>query len=69
VCYARIDSEGTRYLLGDMAGHLFMLLLNYEKNPDGTFKIKDPKVDLLGKLFNNNIYYSLNFNKFLTHVF
>lgn len=48
MCYARIDSEGTRYLLGDMAGHLFMLLLNYEKNPDGTFKIKDPKVDLLG---------------------
>jgi len=31
-----------------MAGHLFMLLLNYEKNLDGTFKIKDPKVDLLG---------------------
>ncbi|XP_060861972.1 DNA damage-binding protein 1 [Metopolophium dirhodum] len=50
VCYARIDPEGSRYLLGDMAGHLFMLLLNYEKNPDGTFKIKDPKVDLLGEI-------------------
>jgi len=31
-----------------MAGHLFMLLLNYEMTPDGTYKVKDPKVDLLG---------------------
>ncbi|XP_050444479.1 DNA damage-binding protein 1 [Adelges cooleyi] len=50
ICYTRVDPEGTRYLLGDMAGHLFMLLLNYERNSDGTFKIRDPKVDLLGEI-------------------
>ncbi|VVC45761.1 Hypothetical protein CINCED_3A017720 [Cinara cedri] len=50
VCYARIDKLGARYLLGDMAGHLFMLLLNYDVNPDGTYKMKDPKVDLLGEI-------------------
>lgn len=48
-----------------MAGHLFMLLLNYEKNPDGTFKIKDPKVDLLGKWFNFLYYEKIMFNIFL----
>lgn len=38
-----------------MAGHLYMLLLNYEKNADGTFKIRDPKVDLLGKLLYDDV--------------
>ncbi|XP_027838000.2 DNA damage-binding protein 1-like isoform X1 [Aphis gossypii] len=50
VCYARIDSEGTRYLLGDMAGHLFMLFLNCKKNPNGEFEHIDPVVELLGEI-------------------
>jgi len=43
-----------------------MLLLNYEKNPDGTFKIKDPKVDLLGSdliINKNNLIILICINK------
>lgn len=35
-----------------MAGHLFMLLLEKEEKMDGTITVKDPKVELLGKLLN-----------------
>lgn len=48
-CYAKVDSHGSRYLLGDMAGHLFMLLLEKEEKMDGFITVKDPKVELLGK--------------------
>lgn len=48
-CYARIDAKGTSYLLGDMSGHLLMLLLITEENADGTVKVKKPKVEVLGK--------------------
>lgn len=48
MCYAKVDAQGSRYLLGDMAGHLFMLLLEKEDRIDGTFTVKDPKVELLG---------------------
>ncbi len=27
ICYCQVDADGSRFLLGDMAGHLFMLLL------------------------------------------
>ncbi|KAE8747775.1 hypothetical protein FOCC_FOCC005387 [Frankliniella occidentalis] len=50
VCYAQVDSNGSRYLLGDMAGRLFMLLLEKEEKMDGTFTVKDPKVELLGEI-------------------
>lgn len=50
VCYAKVDTHGSRYLLGDMAGHLFMLLLEKEEKMDGTFSVKDPKVELLGEI-------------------
>ncbi|XP_067012933.1 DNA damage-binding protein 1 [Anabrus simplex] len=50
VCYARVDSNGSRYLLGDMAGHLFMLLLETEEKMDGTLVVKDLKVELLGEI-------------------
>ncbi|XP_049788661.1 DNA damage-binding protein 1 [Schistocerca nitens] len=50
VCYAQVDSNGSRYLLGDMAGHLFMLLLEQEEKMDGTLTIKDLKVELLGEI-------------------
>lgn len=50
VCYAQVDSNGSRYLLGDMAGHLFMLLLEKEEKMDGSFTVKEPKVELLGEI-------------------
>lgn len=49
VCYAKVDPNGERYLLGDLAGRLFMLLLEKEEKMDGTFNVKEPKVELLGE--------------------
>ena len=49
ICYAQVDSNGARYLLGDMAGHLFMLFLEQEEKMDGTLTVKDLKVECLGK--------------------
>merc|ERR1719322_173620 len=49
VAYARVDPNGTRYLLGDMAGHLFMLLLDKEDKMDDGSTVKDLKVELLGE--------------------
>ena len=37
-------------MLGDMAGHLYMLLLLKEEKMDGTVQIKDLKLELLGEL-------------------
>jgi hypothetical protein len=51
VCYAQVDANGSRYLLGDMAGHLFLLLLDQEEKMDGTVSVKDLKVEKLGKQF------------------
>ncbi|KAF2894969.1 hypothetical protein ILUMI_11202 [Ignelater luminosus] len=50
VCYARVDPGGLRYLLGDMAGHLFMLFLETESRGDGADVVKDLKVELLGEI-------------------
>ncbi|XP_018327485.1 DNA damage-binding protein 1 [Agrilus planipennis] len=50
VCYARVDPGGLRYLLGDMAGHLFMLFLDVESRGDGADVVKDLKVELLGEI-------------------
>ncbi|XP_071453607.1 DNA damage-binding protein 1 [Hetaerina americana] len=49
-CYGRVDANGSRYLLGDMAGHLFMLLLEREEKMDGTMAVKDLKVERLGEI-------------------
>ncbi|KAF4521020.1 hypothetical protein B566_EDAN002515 [Ephemera danica] len=49
VCYAQVDANGTRYLLGDMAGHLFLLLLEQEEKMDGTVIVRDMKVEMLGE--------------------
>ncbi|XP_070551484.1 DNA damage-binding protein 1-like [Ptychodera flava] len=49
VCHGRVDSNGCRYLLGDMAGRLFMLLLEKEEMMDGSVNVKDLKVELLGE--------------------
>lgn len=50
ICYARVDPGGLRYLLGDMAGHLFMLFLDVESRGDGADVVKDLKVELLGEI-------------------
>ena len=41
--------SGSRYLLGNMAGQLFMLLLLKEEKMDGTRVVKDLKLELLGE--------------------
>ncbi|WAR03144.1 DDB1-like protein [Mya arenaria] len=48
-CCGKVDANGQRYLLGDMSGRLFMLLLEKEERMDGTANIKDLKVEVLGE--------------------
>ncbi|CAH1116723.1 unnamed protein product [Phaedon cochleariae] len=50
ICYAKVDPGGLRYLLGDMAGHLFMLFIETETRTDGNEVVKDLKVELLGEI-------------------
>ncbi|VEN37337.1 unnamed protein product [Callosobruchus maculatus] len=50
ICYAKVDPGGLRYLLGDMAGHLFMLFIETEARGDGNDVVKDLKVELLGEI-------------------
>ena len=47
-CYGKVDSNGSRYLLGNLAGDLFMLILEKEERMDGTILVKDLKVETLG---------------------
>ncbi|KAL1129243.1 hypothetical protein AAG570_013772 [Ranatra chinensis] len=49
-CFAKVDPDGCRYILGDMAGHIFMLMLEKEDKIDGTATVKDIKVELLGEV-------------------
>ncbi|KAG5839933.1 hypothetical protein ANANG_G00210560 [Anguilla anguilla] len=49
VCHNRVDPNGSRYLLGDMEGRLFMLLLEKEELMDGAVVLKDLRVELLGE--------------------
>ncbi|KAK7912557.1 hypothetical protein WMY93_012768 [Mugilogobius chulae] len=49
VCHNRVDPNGSRYLLGDMEGRLFMLLLEKEELMDSTVTLKDLHVELLGE--------------------
>lgn len=48
-CYGKVDANGSRYLLGDMMGRLFMLMLEKEEKMDSTVTVKDLKVELLGE--------------------
>ena len=50
ICHGRLDSDGSRYLLGDMAGRLFLLHLEKEETMDGVVNVKDLKVELLGEV-------------------
>lgn len=49
-CYGKIDANGSRYLLGDMNGRLFMLLLERQELMDGNIEVKDLKLELLGEV-------------------
>nr|XP_054761205.1 DNA damage-binding protein 1-like [Lytechinus pictus] len=49
VCYGRLDNNGSRYLLGDLTGRLFLLLLDKEESMDGTATVKDLKLEFLGE--------------------
>uniref|UniRef100_A0A8D3D8C5 DNA damage-binding protein 1 n=1 Tax=Scophthalmus maximus TaxID=52904 RepID=A0A8D3D8C5_SCOMX len=60
VCHNRVDPNGSRYLLGDMEGRLFMLLLEKEELMDGTVALKDLHVELLGEV--------LLFISFITYI-
>ncbi|ESN93168.1 hypothetical protein HELRODRAFT_187538 [Helobdella robusta] len=45
-CYGKVGMDGLRYLLGDMDGRIFMLLLEVEASSSS---IRDIKVELLGE--------------------
>lgn len=49
-CYCRVDTRGLRYLLGDLAGRMFMLFLELHEKLDGSLAVKDLKVELLGEI-------------------
>ncbi|CAH1785310.1 unnamed protein product [Owenia fusiformis] len=48
-CVGKVDANGSRYLLGDMTGRLFMLLLEQVENMDGRMEVGDLKVEFLGE--------------------
>ena len=50
MCHGLVDANGSRYLLGDMAGRLFLLQLEKEEGMDGTVIVRDLKVELLGEV-------------------
>lgn len=67
VCHNRVDPNGSRYLLGDMEGRLFMLLLEKEELMDGTVALKDLHVELLGEV--HYLSYSLFIPVLLHYVY
>jgi hypothetical protein len=48
-CHGQIDPNGSRYLLGDLEGMLFMLLLE-QQEVDGNLEIKGIKLEALGEV-------------------
>jgi len=49
ICYGRIDANGSRFLLGNISGKLFMLFLETEEMMDGNIEVKNLKVELVGE--------------------
>lgn len=53
-CYAQIDKDGRRYLLGDLSGRLFCLILepgpDFKINSDHRLDVKELKLELLGEI-------------------
>lgn len=50
MCYGKVDANGSRYLLGNMSGRLFMLLLEKEEKMDGSVSVRELKLELLGEI-------------------
>ncbi|CAG9535052.1 unnamed protein product [Cercopithifilaria johnstoni] len=52
-CYAPVDRDGQRYLLADLAGNLYMLLLelgkDQEQDENSSITVRDMKVESLGE--------------------
>uniref|UniRef100_A0A0R3R4U4 MMS1_N domain-containing protein n=1 Tax=Brugia timori TaxID=42155 RepID=A0A0R3R4U4_9BILA len=52
-CYAPVDRDGQRYLLADLAGNLYMLLLelgkDQEQDENSAMYVRDMKVESLGE--------------------
>ena len=49
-CYTKVDNNGSRYLLGDLSGRLFLLLLEKEERSDSRIAVKDLKLEYLGEI-------------------
>ncbi|CAK8675984.1 unnamed protein product [Clavelina lepadiformis] len=49
-CFAPIDKDGSRYLLGDLAGNLFILLFEKEELMNGDESVRDLKIEFLGEV-------------------
>lgn len=51
-CYTPIDRNGSRYLLGDLSGRLFCLILEASeyRSADGSLEVKNIKIELLGEI-------------------
>jgi DNA damage-binding protein 1 len=49
-CYCKIDPNGARYLLGDMSGRLFLLLLEAEEMMNCAVSVKGIKLEYLGEI-------------------
>ena len=64
--YGKVDANGSRYLLGDMSGRLFMLLLEKEEKTESAIGIKDLRVELLGEVKYINSLTRLGFIILLT---
>lgn len=49
-CYAQVDKKGSKYLLGDLSGRLYMVYLEEEsfRPSDRKLEVKDIRVELLG---------------------
>jgi DNA damage-binding protein 1 len=45
-----VDPNGSRYVLGDLVGRLFMLVLDKEEKMDGSATVRDIKIELLGEI-------------------
>ena len=50
ISYGRIDANGSRFLLGNISGKLFMLFLETEEMMDGNIEVKNLKVELVGEV-------------------
>ena len=50
VTYGRVDADGSRYLLGDMQGRLYMLLLDKDEQMEGTVQVRELKISVVGEV-------------------